>query len=202
MWLVVVWEKPPPNFCGKHQFLPRVLISCVQSSSLSTGMDTIWDLKINNSRSTSPSVLSVPRQRWQIHEGMNEIAISSQFPPAFPQGLLRRTLPFLWLPAVCVARKAIQGQTSTLKTVYNRRNTLSAVDAWRSFTFLYVASSHRSAVKTALRISIWPSVQPAFLLFCGLLPLVIWDHSSTLPLALALNRSPRVTSSGQMVSPE
>lgn len=143
-------EEARSEFCCKPQFTFMVLMPGMQSSAMSTGMDTIWDLhNINSSRLTSLSTLSAPRRHWQIHKGMNEIAISSQFPPALPQRLSKRTLTFLWLTAVCVERKAIQGQTSTLKPAYNIL-TCSALLILRLFTFLYVARSHRSAVKTCL----------------------------------------------------
>lgn len=104
-----------------------VLMSGTQSSALSTSMDTIWDLNINSSGITSPSIPSAPRQHWQLHKGINEIAISSQFPSALPQRLLKRGLTFLWLSAVCVEREAIQGQMPKLKSAYNIKNMLRVV---------------------------------------------------------------------------
>lgn len=102
----------------------------------------------------------------------------------------------------CLCRKKSQSGTNVNFKDFIREETCSALVMPRSFKFLYVASSHSSAVKAGFPISIWPSVQAAVSLFYGLLPPVIWDRSSMLPLALALNRTSRVTSSGQMVSPE
>lgn len=97
-------------------FAAGVLMSCMQSASVPTCMDTIWDLNMNSSRSMSPSVPSIPWRPWQTHKGMNETVVSSQFPLAFPQRPFKRRQASLWLTAVCVERKAIRGQTSTLKT--------------------------------------------------------------------------------------
>lgn len=123
-------EEACAEFRRKLQFTFAVLVFSMQSSAMSTGMDTIWDLNINSSRITSPSVVSAPGRHWQMHKGMSEIAISSQFPAASPQRLLKRTWTFLWLTAVFVERKAVRGQTSTLKTAYNIR----ARSMQRSFT--------------------------------------------------------------------
>lgn len=99
-------------------------------------VDTIWDLNINRSRITSPEF--VPSASWrhrQLHKVMKKIAISSQFPPALPLRLLKRTLAsflfFFWLAAVYVER----GETHSALFIH-----------WL-FIAHYFASLHRSAVK-------------------------------------------------------
>lgn len=176
-------------------------MSGMQSSAMSTGMDTIWDLKINSSRIPSTSVQSAPRQHWQLYKGMNEITISSQFPPALPQRLLKRMLTSLWLTAVCVERKAVQGQTSTLKPAYNIRNVNTEIIHIPLFgqALFYKSPSLRSALRTS-RLYFHTVISAACLL------LHFYHLVSMLPLALPWT-DPHVcptyqTSSGLMVSPE
>lgn len=104
-------------------------------------------------------------------------------------------LTFLWLATVFVGRKGLSG--TNVHSEESGRTLPSAADA---------EVIHIPACRSAgFHISIWPSVQPAFLLCVAPPPpplFVMWDPRSTVPLALALNRFPRVTRPGQMASPE
>lgn len=81
---------------------------------------------------------------------------------------------------------------STLKPAYNIRNMLSAFDT----EIIHIPLCGQICCQDVFvfHISIWSSVQLACYCFSIIsLPLVIWDYSSMLPLALALNRPPRVS---------
>lgn len=111
-------------------------------------------------------------------------------------------LTFLWLATVFVGRKSLSG--TNVHSEQSSSTLLSAADAevihipacrrlaqicWLSYFHMAVSSACLSALRS-------PTPQPPPPLF------VIWDPRSTVPLALALNRFPRVTRPGQMASPE
>lgn len=186
-------EKACSEFSCKPQFTFTALMSGMQSSAMSTGMETIWDLNINRSRVTSPSVLSTPRRHWQIHKGINEIAVSSQFPPASPQRQLKGTLTFLWLPAVFVEREAIRGKKGNFKdSIWCKK---PAQCCWcRDHLRSSMLPAHTDHLSRRVCLLYFHMViSSAGLLFYRLLPLVIWDYGSMLPLASALSRPPRVS---------
>lgn len=57
-----------------------VLVTGMHSTAVSTSMDAIWELNINSSSITSPSVPPAPWRHWQLHKGTNEIPVNSQSP--------------------------------------------------------------------------------------------------------------------------
>lgn len=167
---------------------------------MSTGMDTIWDPNINSSRITSPSLPYAPWRHWQLYKGMNEITISSQFPLAYPQRLLKTTQTFLRLTAVCVKKKK-KKKKGNLETNVNFKASIDheKPDQWcwyGDYSYSFMWPAHTDLLSRHVCVLYFHMVISSaclLLLFYRLLPWVIWDYDSMLPLALALNRPPRVS---------
>lgn len=192
------WESRVEEDCSGGVFS----LSGLQSSSVSRGMDTIWDFNINSSKMTSSTVPQSLWRHWQKHESRSEITLSWQFPSALAQHLLERTQTFLWFTAVCVRREAVQGQTSTLTTEYK---------TWESRSELSIQRDYWHSLYEQL-----PQICPyghqlssACLqeLFCRLLPLRDQRPKSPTASGSFLKWTPLLcpsfqTNSGLMVSPE
>lgn len=140
-------EDTGSELCCRRPFVPTLLMSCTQSPSVSTCMDTIWDLNMNSRRSMSPSVPSVPWRHWQTHKGMNEIVCKLTISPCFSTAAFQRKADFSVINCCLCGEKSHSGTNVNFKG-FIREETRSVLVMPRSFKFLYVASSHSSAVKT------------------------------------------------------